>query len=40
MMKVEIMKVQNDGNDGDDEQGWRDDARDDHDDEEAGDDEQ
>ena len=37
-MKFEMMKVENDGNDGDDERGWRDDARDDHDDDIGDDD--
>ena len=32
MMKVKLMKVKNDGNEGDDERGWRDDAGGDHDD--------
>ena len=37
-MKVEMMKVENDGNDGDDERGWRDDTRDDHEDDNGDDD--
>ena len=33
-----MMKVDHDGNDGDDERGWRDDARDDHNDDNCDDD--
>ena len=33
-----MMMIENDRNDGDDERGWRDDARDDHDDDNGDDD--